>query len=232
MGEKGIVVAIDGPAGSGKSTTARLVARRLGYLFLDTGAMYRSLALAVLKDGIDLGDGSATATCARRARVGFVQDGDVQRVLLDGRNVTDQIRSPEVSEAASRVAVHTEVRQVLVARQREIGQAGGIVAEGRDTGTAVFPEAELKVFLDAAVEMRARRRQKQMAADGAVPDLACLMEQIRDRDERDRSTQARLGDWPARDAVRLDTTDLSVDEQVARVVELAVDRGARPRHVA
>ena len=228
MGEKGIVVAIDGPAGSGKSTTARLVARRLGYLFLDTGAMYRCLAMAVLRAGIDLEDGAEAAACARGARIGFTSDGDAQRVLLDDEDVTDLVRSAEVSEAASRVAVHPDVRQVLVARQRDIGREGGIVAEGRDTGTAVFPEAELKVFLDAAVEMRARRRQKEMSAGGGAPGLSILMEQIRERDARDRATQARLGAWPAQDAVRLDTTDLSVADQVAQVVALAVERGARP----
>ena len=190
--------------------------------------MYRSLALAVLRDGIDLEAGPAAAACARDVRIGFTQDGDGQRVELDDEDVTDRIRTAEVSQAASRVAVHPGVREVLVARQREIGREGGIVAEGRDTGTAVFPDAELKVFLDAAVEMRARRRLEEMAAEGMAPDLAGLMEQIRDRDERDRSTQTRLGDWPAQDAVRLDTTDLSVADQVARVVALAVERGARP----
>jgi cytidylate kinase len=224
MGAKGIVVAIDGPAGSGKSSTAKAVATRLGYVYLDTGAMYRALALAVLRSGGDPDDPEATARLAGRIGVEFRSDGPDQRVLLDGEDVTHAIRTPEVSEAASRVAVHAQVRRMLIGRQREIGAEGGIVLEGRDTGTAVFPDAELKVFLGADVTERARRRQLELSQRGEAVSLDRLVAQIRARDARDRETQLKSGPWPPPDALQLDTTELTVEAQVDRVTQLAQKR--------
>ena len=227
MRKRGIVIAIDGPAGSGKSTTAREVARRLGYLYLDTGAMYRALGLGLLRSGVSPDDAEASARSARTQRIDLRSGADGQRTFLDGADVSAAIRAPEVSDAASRVAVHPDVREAMVARQREIGRDGGIVLEGRDTGTAVFPDAELKVFLVADVAERGRRRQQEMARRGEAVDLDLLIVQLRARDDRDRKTQLRLGVWPAADARRLDTTGLSIGDQVDCVLGLALEQGAR-----
>ncbi|MDE3000244.1 MAG: (d)CMP kinase [Gemmatimonadota bacterium] len=225
MGKRGIVIAIDGPAGSGKSTTARRVAGRLEYLYLDTGAMYRAVGLTMIRRGLDPDDESAAAGTAAALEFDFRSEASGQRVLINGEDVTGEIRSADVSDAASRVAVHAAVRRILVARQRELGFEGGIVMEGRDTGTAVFPDAELKIFLVADVAERARRRQRELRNSGVAAELDELMGQIRERDTRDSATQRRSGPWPASDAVSVDTTGLDVAAQVARVVELARERG-------
>jgi CMP/dCMP kinase len=199
-----MIVAIDGPAGSGKSTVARALARRLGFTYLDSGAMYRSVGLAVLERGGEPAD---------VARAIELELGE--RIRLDGRDVTDAIRSPEVSEAASRVAADPEVREALVAKQRRLMSRGDWVAEGRDIGTVVAPDAEVKVFLTAGEEERARRRAGELGAD---VDTVLAEQAI--RDERDRSREhSPLA--PAPGAVELDTTGLSVDEVVERVAELA-----------
>lgn len=221
MRKNGIVVAIDGPAGAGKSTTARLVAKTLNYLYLDTGAMYRAVGLATVRARINADDAKDVVSLAQSIVIDQRADGDVSRTYLDGEDISDVIRTPEVSDAASRVAVHQGVRDVLVATQQSLGREGGIVLEGRDTGTAIFPDAELKVFLVADVAERAIRRQKEMAARGEKADVAMLEAQIRERDARDRQTQLRFGPWPADDAVLVDTTGVSVDGQVAQVVALA-----------
>ena len=225
MGKRGIVIAIDGPAGSGKSTTAQCVAGRLGYLYLDTGAMYRALGWALIRRGLSPDDEAAAAGTAAALAFDFRLEDGGQRVLIDGEDVTGEIRSADVSDAASRVAVHAAVRKILVARQRELGRGGGIVLEGRDTGTAVFPEAELKIFLVADVVERARRRHRELLDCGVRTDLDELMGQIRDRDARDKATQRRSGSWPAPDAITVDTTGLNIDAQVARVVGLAREYG-------
>jgi cytidylate kinase len=208
-----MVIAIDGPAGAGKSTVARAVARELGFTYLDTGAMYRAVALAAA------GDGEAPARVAERIAI---EVGD--RVLVDGRDVTEAIRSPEVSEAASRVSADPGVRAALVAKQQAIMADGDWVAEGRDIATVVAPDAAVKVFLTADPNERARRRAAQRGGD---PD-----EVRRQQDERDRrdATGARSVHEPAPDAVPLDTTGLSLDEVVAQVVMLAVE--ARVANVA
>ena len=201
-----MVIAIDGPAGAGKSTVARAVARELGFTYLDTGAMYRAVGLVSTQES------GAPAQIAQRIGI---EDGD--RVLIDGRDVTDSIRTPEVSAAASRVAADPAVREVLVAKQQAIMADGNWVAEGRDIATVVAPDAAVKVFLTADANERARRRVEQRGGDH---------EQVRrDQDDRDRrdATGARTVHEPAPDAVPIDTTGLSLDEVVAQVVTLAVE---------
>jgi cytidylate kinase len=201
-----MVIAIDGPAGAGKSTVARALARRLGWTYLDSGAMYRAVALLALAS-----PARAPEELARAARV----DLGGGRVLLDGRDVTEELRAPEVSETASRVAADPDVRSVLVAKQRGLVGEGDWVAEGRDIGTVVAPEAAVKIYLTATPKERARRRAAELGADAR----AVLAEQTL-RDERD-ATRAHSPLRPAPDAVVLDTTDSSVEEVVARIVALA-----------
>jgi CMP/dCMP kinase len=201
-----MVIAIDGPAGAGKSSVARAVADELGFTYLDSGAMYRSVALAALRRG---------AEPAEIAPGLGIELGE--RVLLDGDDVTEAIRAPEVSEAASRVAADPEVRRALVALQRRLLADGDWVAEGRDIGTVVAPDAEVKVFLTASPEERARRRAAELGADAT----AVLQEQTI-RDERDR-TRTHSPLEPAAGAVELDTTGLAMDQVVARIVQLARD---------
>lgn len=210
-----MVIAIDGPAGAGKSSVARAVAAALGVPFLDSGAMYRCVALAGLERGVDVDDGEAMGALAAALEISF-GDG---RVRLDGRDVGEAIRDPAVTTAASRVSAHPQVREAMVARQRELIAAGSYVAEGRDIGTVVSPDAPLKVFLTAAEEERARRR----AAEDDDSPVAVLAAQ-RERDARDREREHGAL-RPAEDAVALDTTDLTLDQVVARVVELARERG-------
>jgi CMP/dCMP kinase len=210
-----MVIAIDGPAGAGKSTVARGVARALGFTYLDSGAMYRCVALAALERRIDPGDGERLGELAWGLDMGF--DGDT--VLLDGKPAEGRIRSPEVTVASSKVSVHPQVRQAMVKRQRELIAAGSYVAEGRDIGTVVSPDAPLKVFLTASEEERARRR-----ADETGESVESVRRAMEDRDQRDASRQHGAL-RAAGDSVELDTTDLSVDQVVEKVVELARERG-------
>ena len=210
-----MVIAIDGPAGAGKSTVARAVARTLGLTYLDSGAMYRSVALAALRAGASLDDGPALGRLARGLEVALANG----RVSLDGEDVTEAIRSPAVSAAASRVSVHPAVREAMVERQRALIAAGDYVAEGRDIGTVVSPEAALKVFLTASDAERARRR----AAETGEP-LADVQAAQASRDARDRGREhgaLRAAD----DAVEIDTTALAASEVAARIAELAAQRG-------
>jgi CMP/dCMP kinase len=201
-----MVIAIDGPAGAGKSSVARAVARELGFTYLDTGAMYRAVALAAMEDG------EPAADVARRVEIEVAD-----RVLLDGRDVTAEIRTPAVSEAASRVAADPGVRAALVARQRALLEEGDWVAEGRDIGTVVAPDAEVKVFLTADAAERAARRAAELGADpGQVAREQAL------RDERD-ATEDRSVHEPAPDAVPVDTTGLTLEEVVGQVVVLATE---------
>lgn len=210
-----MVIAIDGPAGAGKSTVARGVAAALGFTYLDSGAMYRAVALAALREGTDLGDGDALGALARGLDLAL----DGASVRLGGEEVTAAIRTPEVTAAASRVSVHPEVREAMVAQQRALIAAGRYVAEGRDIGTVVSPDSPLKVFLTATPEERARRRA---AESGESPEA--VLAAMRDRDSRDREREhGALRAAP--EAVEMDTTGLGSDEVVARVVELARERG-------
>lgn len=210
-----MVIAIDGPAGAGKSTVARAVAAALGFTYLDSGAMYRCVALAGIERLADLDDAEAMGALARSLRIGL----DGGRVELDGRDVSAAIREPRVTEASSRVSVHPPVREAMVERQRELIAAGRYVAEGRDIGTVVSPEAPLKVFLTASAEERARRRAAQTGEDEAV-----VLAAQRERDERDENRE-HSALRAAEDAVELDTTDLSQQQVVERVAGLARERG-------
>ncbi len=210
-----MVIAIDGPAGAGKSSVARAVAEQLGFTYLDSGAMYRCLALAALEAGAGLADGEALGRLADGLEIDLRGD----RVELDGRDVGATIREPRVTEAASRVSVHPPVRVAMVARQRAMIAAGRYVAEGRDIGTVVSPDAPLKVFLTASAEERARRRAAQSGEDEAA-----VLAAQHERDGRDEGREhGALRAAP--DAVEIDTTDLSLDDVVARVVALAHERG-------
>jgi cytidylate kinase len=209
-----MVIAIDGPAGAGKSTVAKGVARALGFTYLDSGAMYRAVALAALERGIDPDDGERLGELAWDLDIGFAGD----TITLDGKAVEGRIRSPEVTIASSRVSVHPQVRQAMVKRQRELIASRNYVAEGRDIGTVVSPDSPLKVFLTADEGERARRR----AADSGEP-VAEVREAIRDRDRRDQER----ADSPLRvanESVEIDTTPLTQEEVVERIVEVARDR--------
>ena len=218
MRPRGLVVAIDGPSGAGKSTAGRAIADRLGYVFLDTGAMYRALALAALREGIPLDDAAAVAALAGRVRLDLQPGG---AVILDGKDVTSALRTQEVGAAASRVSVHPSVRRHMVARQREMGQAGGVVMDGRDIGTAVFPDADVKFYVDAHPRQRAMRRHEELAQRGLPSDLDTIEREIRERDHAD-STRAESPLTRAPDAIHLDTTELGLEEVVRRMLA-AVD---------
>lgn len=209
-----MVIAIDGPAGAGKSSVARAVAAALGFTYLDSGAMYRCLALAAIERGAGLDDGAALGELAGSLRIGLDRD----RVELDGRDVGAAIRTPAVTEASSRVSVHPQVREAMVASQRRLVAAGRYVAEGRDIGTVVSPEAPLKVFLTAGDEERARRRAAETGED-----VAAVLAAQRERDRRDENRE-HSALRAAADAVEIDTTGLDLNEVVARVVGLARER--------
>jgi cytidylate kinase len=210
-----LVIAIDGPSGAGKSTAGRALAEKLGYLFLDTGAMYRALGLKALRRGLSLDDAQRLTELARVTRIELVDGGC--RVRLDGEDVSDFIRTQEVSGAASRLSVHAGVRREMVARQRELGQGGGVVLDGRDIGTAVFPSADVKFYVDAEPSRRATRRAEELKVGGASADPAVIAREIRERDALDMSRP----DSPltrAADAVYLDTSDLTPAEVIERML--------------
>lgn len=234
MSKKLPVIAIDGPAGAGKSTLAARLAKKLGYVNIESGAMYRALALKAIEERISLDDGAALAALARKSRIELKPAaGEGNRVRLDGRDVSRRIRRPDVAEAASRVSMHPAVRLWMVARQRELGAPGGVVMEGRDIGTKVFPGAEVKIFLDAAPEVRGRRRLRQQPGK-ASPGAEKVLREIRRRDRRDRS-RSHSPLVPAPDAVVLDSTALSLRQVVAQVealvaAKLSAGRSRRPPH--
>jgi cytidylate kinase len=224
LSERGLIIAIDGPAGAGKSTVARAVARRLGYLFINTGAMYRAVAWKALREGIPLGDAGAVGKLAGESLIELTGGVDSMRVLIDGRDISGEIATPQVGIAASIVSTISAVRRALVAIQQRMGRVGGVVMEGRDIGTQVFPDAEVKIYLDASPEARAQRRYDEDLAQGvAAASLEEMKEQIERRDHRDK-TRADSPLTQAEDAVYIDSSAMTVDEVVDRIVEIAERR--------
>jgi cytidylate kinase len=221
-----VIVAIDGPAGAGKSTAARMLAQRLGYTLLDTGALYRIMALRARDSGVAWEDGPGVAALANGIEIGFRLDGDVNRVFADGADVSAGIRAPEMSDGASRVSALPEVRAALLGLQRRIGAAGDVVVEGRDIGTVVFPDAEAKFFLTATADERARRRVAELTAAGRQVDFEQTRAEIVARDERD-SSRATAPLRQAGDAVRIDSSAMTARQVVERMAEIVLARVAR-----
>lgn len=225
-----LTIAIDGPAGSGKSTVARRVAAMLGYLYMDSGAMYRAVALKALERGIPLDKDEQLQMLARETHIELKAPtaeqeaaGLKNRVFLDGREVTEEIRTGEVAQAASRLATIAGVREVLVAEQQRAGQGGGVVMEGRDIGTVVFPKAELKIFLEASPEVRAQRRWKEHQEKGESVTLLEVLQEVRERDKRDRERKVSPL-VKAKDAVLIDNTAMGIEETARLIVFLANER--------
>ena len=214
----GVIVTVDGPSGAGKGTLCYALAEKLDFALLDSGAIYRVLALAALKSAVDLDDESGLAALARKLDVRFLPVDGAVRVLLGGEDVSASIRTQAVAEAASRVAVFPAVRAALLQLQREFAQDSGLIADGRDMGTVVFPAAAAKLFLDASVEARAKRRYKQLQSQGIDGNFAQILAEVKARDERDRN-RAVAPLKPAEDALVLDSTALSIDEVVKQALD-------------
>jgi len=212
-----LIIAIDGPAGAGKSTIASRLARMLGYANLESGAMYRALALKALLSHVSFDDEAALAKLARQSRIQLEPTSGGNRVLLDGQDVTQRVREADVTEGASRVSVHPQVREWMVARQQEMGAGGGVVMEGRDIGTKVFPHADVKIFLDADPVVREQRRLQQQQLRGTAAQATIA--ELRERDHRDR-TRAVSPLAAASDALVLDSTTMSEDEVLQKIEEL------------
>jgi CMP/dCMP kinase len=219
--KRGPIIAIDGPAGAGKSTVARHLAQHFGLLNLETGAMYRAFALRAILADEDFDDSAALEHLARDTSITLEADRAGNRVLLDGNDVTERIRDSDVTQGASRVSVHPAIRAWMVDLQRDLGRLGGVVMEGRDIGTVVFPDADIKVFLDASPEARSQRRYEQNASSPAPAgsDRAAVSQELRQRDERDRN-RANSPLRPAPDAVVIDSTSLTLEQVLARIEDL------------
>ncbi|UVE19024.1 (d)CMP kinase [Pseudomonas sp. LS44] len=225
MGNEAPVIAIDGPSGSGKGTIAGLLAKRLGWALLDSGALYRLLAFAARNHGVDLTNEEALKVLAAHLDVQFIAaaNGQSQRIVLEGDDVSDVIRNEQIGAGASQVAALPAVREALLQRQRAFQEHPGLVADGRDMGTVVFPAAPLKIFLTASAEERARRRYLQLKEKGEGVNLASLLDEIRERDARD--TQRAVAPLkPASDAILLDSTELSIEQVLERIMSEVADR--------
>ncbi|WGE76123.1 (d)CMP kinase [Actinobacillus equuli] len=212
------IITVDGPSGAGKGTLCHALAEKLGFDFLDSGAIYRITALAALKVGIALDDEERIAEVGRHLNVKFIPENGEIKVILDGENVGDQIRTAEAGQNASKVAVFPKVREALLQRRRDFSSPNGLIADGRDMGTVVFPEAQVKLFLDASAEERTKRRVKQLQEKGFNANFEEILAEIKERDFRDRNRPvAPL--VPAKDALLLDSTTLSIEEVIARALE-------------
>ncbi|MGN7468917.1 (d)CMP kinase [Brevibacillus sp. SAFN-007a] len=217
-------IAIDGPAGAGKSTVAQKVARQLEYVYIDTGAMYRALAWAVSHERLPIGDEFLVSELLKNNKIGLVRQAGQQRVFWNEIDVTEEIRSPEVSQYASIVASYASVREQMLVLQRELAKQGNVVMDGRDIGTHVLPDAEVKIFLTASIRERAERRWKELLEKGTETDLAELEKEIEERDRRD--TQREVAPLrQADDAVLVDTTGLSIDQVVDRILQICKRTG-------
>ncbi len=219
-GRKGLIIAIDGPSGAGKSTIAKILADRLGYLYLDTGAMYRTVALKVKESGISIDDENALADVCRKVNISFQRSGDGgYRVFANSEDVSDAIRTPEISMLTSRISATKAVRDILLQLQRRMGLSGGVVLEGRDIGTVVFPDADIKFFLSASAEERGKRRFLELSARGEATTLERTIAEVVQRDvqdeQREHSPLRR-----AREAVDIDTTSLSIEEVLSRMEDM------------
>lgn len=212
-----MVIAIDGPAGAGKSTVAKLVAKRLGYLYINTGAMYRAVTLKALQDGIDIENENALVELAKNSRINFEDGGS--RVILDGNDVSQEIRSPDVDRNISTVVKHPRLREIMVKQQQNIGKRGNAVSEGRDLTTVVFPDAEIKIYLDASLEERAKRRYGELKQKGYDLDVTQVQKDTARRDESDKTREhgpLKL----TQDAILLDTTGMTIEQVVESILEI------------
>jgi cytidylate kinase len=214
--KSGFILAIDGPAGAGKSTVAKRLAKVLGFLYMDTGAMYRALALKVMRQGIDPEDTERVRRILSETRIELAADDGQSRVYLDGVDVSDQVRTPEVSQLASKVSALKVVRERLVELQRGMAAAGGVVAEGRDIGTVVFPNADVKIYLDASPEQRARRRAEEIKGRGGDVSWERTLAETLERDQRDQE-RAIAPLRKADDAIVIDTTSMEVDQVIGKI---------------
>lgn len=215
-----ITIAIDGPAASGKSTTAREVARRLGYTYIDSGAMYRAVTLKALRKNISVDDSEKIAGMAKQLELQFGRNDSKTVIYMDGEDVSEKIRTPQIDQNISPVAANPAVRLIMVQKQRAIGKEGGIVMDGRDIGTVVFPNADLKIFMQATVQERALRRKKEQEQKGVKINLDKVVSDIEYRDQQD-STRNHGPLLKAEDAVEIDTTRLTVEQQIGKILELA-----------
>jgi cytidylate kinase len=220
---KKIIVAIDGPSGSGKSTVAKLLAMKLGYTYIDTGAMYRAIALQAKRENVDINSGVALSSLCDRVKIEFLPDNGGLRTILNGEDVSEEIRTPEMSMAASDISARKEVRQSLLSLQRRMGENGGVVLEGRDVGTVIFPNAEAKFFLDASLEERGKRRYKELAAKGLDVTLKQTIEDVNKREIHDSSRDIaplKMAD----DSILVDSTNVGIKEVVEKMIKVVQNK--------
>jgi len=227
MGKKGLIIAIDGPSGAGKSTTARRLAERLGYVYIDTGAMYRAVGWKAVQEKIDPADEEMLADLCRRTEVSISRSDGEPKISVDGRDVSGEIRTPEMGMMASAVSRSASVRARLLTLQRELGKSGGVVMDGRDIGTVVFPDADVKFFLDANADERGLRRYRELKAKGADVDPERIIREIRDRDRQD-SGRSLAPLRRADDALLIDSTSLDINEVLERMLS-EIEKVKAPR---